>query len=220
MNNGTLAGYRFAESGRKITVSGEGSISATPDKATATLGIRTESQNLQEAQAANAQMANEMLSSLLSLGISRDDIKTADFRIDPIYTYEDGKQIFQGYRVTHLFTVTIRDVDKTGLIIDTAVKNGANEVMNIQFSVAEPQVYYNQALSLAVMDSFKKARTIAKTLGTSNLPYPISIKEETQKTAPGPYLVASFEKVGSSGTPIEPGTLEIKASVTATYISS
>lgn len=206
-------------SGRKITVSGEGTVIASPNRASATLGVRTESQNLQEAQTSNAQKANEMLSSLIAIGISKDDIKTADFRIDPIYSYEDGKQLFQGYRVTHLFTITIRDAGNTGLIIDTAVKNGANEVMNIQFSVAESQVYYNRALSLAVIDSYKKAQTIAATLGVSTQPYPVTITEETQKAAPGPYLVASFDSSGTSSTPVEPGKLEIKATVTASYIS-
>lgn len=217
MDNGQYASYRGTDSTRKITVSGEGTVIAKPDRATATLGVRTESKNLQEAQTSNAEKANEMLSSLLKLGISKDDIKTADFRIDPIYSYEDGKQLFQGYRVTHLFSLTIRDSGKTGLIIDTAVQNGANEVMNIQFSVAKPEVFYNRALSLAVIDSYKKAQTIAATLGSQTVLSPLSITEDTQRTMPGPFLVASFDKTGSSGTPIEPGKLEIRAGVTAVY---
>lgn len=220
MEKGLYNNYRATEKGRKITVSGEGSVSTSPNRATTTLGVRTENQNLQEAQAENAQKANEMLASLISLGIQKDDINTADFRVDPIYTYEDGKQQFQGYRVTHLFNITIRDVEKAGLVMDTAVNKGANEVMNIQFSVADPQAYYNRALSLAVIDSFKKAQTIAKTLGPGTQPNPISITEETQRAAPGRLLVASFDSSGSSETPIEPGKLEIKAVVTAVYISN
>lgn len=205
------------EDRRKISVSGEGSVTASPDRATATIGVRTESKNLQEAQAANASAANGMLSSLAAIGVAKDDIKTADFRIDPIYSYEDGKQFFQGYRVTHLFTITIRESGKTGQIIDTAVQNGANEVMNIQFSVGDPERYYNRALSLAVIDSYKKAQIIAATLSGPTVLSPLSITEDTQRTMPGPFLVASFDKSGSSGTPIEPGKLEIKAAVTAVY---
>lgn len=219
MDHVTYSGNR-ADIRRKITVSGEGTMVASPDRATATLGVRTESLNLQEAQKKNAKEANDMLSSLIGIGVSKDDIKTADFRIDPIYSYEDGKQIFRGYRVTHLFSITIRNAENTGLIIDTAVNNGANEVMNIQFSVAEPQAYYNRALSLAVIDSYKKAQTIAATLGISTQPYPLTITEETQKGAPGPFLVASLDSSGSSGTPIEPGKLEIKATITASYATS
>lgn len=207
------------EDRRKISVSGEGSVTASPDRATATIGVRTESKTLQEAQAANASAANGMLSSLAAIGVAKDDIKTADFRIDPIYSYEDGKQFFQGYRVTHLFTITIRESGKTGQIIDTAVQNGANEVMNIQFSVGDPERYYNRALSLAVIDSYKKAQIIAATLGGPTVLKPLSITEDTQRAMPGPFLVASFDKSGSSGTPIEPGKLEIKAAVTAVYLN-
>lgn len=220
MDNGNYSSYRNTGSGKKITVSGEGSVMAVPNMATATIGVRTESQNLQDAQAENAKLSSVLLASLQNSGISKEDIKTADFRIDPMYTYEDGKQIFQGYRVTHLYSVTIRNLEQAGLIIDTAVKNGANEVMNIQFSVAEPQAYSNQALSLAVIDSYNKAQTIARTLGLHSPPQVLSITEETQKGLPGPFLVASIDTSAGEGTPIEPGKLEIKATVTGIYVSS
>lgn len=217
LEHGIYSGFRGAVKDRKITVNGEGLVKVSPNMATATLGVRTENLNLQEAQSENAKKANDIVDALLSLGIPKNDIKTADYRIDPIYTYEDGKQLFQGYRVTHLYTITIRDADQVGVVIDTAVENGANEVMNIQFSVAEPNAYYNQALSLAVIDSFKKAQTIAHTFGITTTPQLLTITEESQKAIPVPYLVASFEKTASSGTPIEPGQLDIKALLTATY---
>jgi uncharacterized protein len=220
MVNGIYSNYRAAENRRKITVNGEGTVKASPDMATATLGVRTENLNLQDAQAENAKNANDLVTSLVGLGIPKEDIRTADYRIDPIYTYEEGKQLFQGYRVTHLYTITIRDADQVGQVIDTAVANGANEVMNIQFTVAEPQAYYNQALSLAVIDSFHKAETIARTFGIATQPQLLTISEESQKAVPGPYMVASFEKTAGSGTPIEPGKLEIKAALTATYTIS
>lgn len=217
MTHGIYSGFRGTENDKKITVNGEGSVMASPNKATATLGVRTENPNLQEAQAENAKIANDIVTALVSIGIPKDDIKTADYRIDPIYTYEDGKQLFQGYRVTHLYTLTIRNAEQVGVVIDTAVENGANEVMNIQFTVAEPQAYYSQALSIAVIDSFKKAQTIARTFGITTQPQLLNITEESQRAIPGPYLVASFEKSATSGTPIEPGKLEIKATLTATY---
>ncbi|MCM3122362.1 MULTISPECIES: SIMPL domain-containing protein [unclassified Mesobacillus] len=221
MVNGGYGAYNTNNAGnnRKITVSGEGIVYSAPNRATATVGVRTENPNLQAAQTENAEKSTSMLNSLQNLGIAKDDIKTADFRIDPIYTYEEGKQLFQGYRVTHLYTVTIRNLAQAGLAIDTAVANGANEVMNIQFSVAEPQALYNQALSIAVIDSYNKAQTIARTLGFHTSISPLSITEETQKGSPGPFLVASMDTSSAKGTPIEPGKLEIKATVTGTYIT-
>jgi uncharacterized protein len=220
MANGGYTGNDHNDSGnrRKINVSGEGIVFSAPNRATATMGVRTENPNLQTAQGENAEKSNTMLKSLQNLGIAKEDIKTADYRIDPVYTYENGKQLFQGYRVTHLYTVTIRNLSQAGLVIDTAVDNGANEIMNIQFSVAESQALYKQALSMAVIDSYNKALTVARTLGITTAIYPLVITEETQKGAPGPFLVASMDTSSPSGTPIEPGNLEIKATVTGTYI--
>ncbi|WP_079509706.1 SIMPL domain-containing protein [Mesobacillus jeotgali] len=215
----THNGHNDSGNRRKINVSGEGIVFSTPNRATATVGVRTENPNLQTAQGENAEKSNTMLQALQNLGIAKEDIKTADYRIDPVYTYEDGKQLFQGYRVTHLYTVTIRNLSQAGQVIDTAVDNGANEVMNIQFSVAESQELYKQALSMAVIDSYNKALTVARTLGIKTAIYPLVITEETQKGSPGPFLVASKDTSSSSGTPIEPGKLEIKATVTGTYIS-
>ncbi len=203
---------------RKITVSGEGIIYSAPNMATATIGVRTENLNLQAAQTENAEKSISMLRSLQKLGIAKDDFKTADFRIDPIYTYEEGKQLFQGYRVTHLYNVTIKNLAQAGLVIDMAVANGANEVMNIQFSVAEPKALYNKALSLAVIDSYNKAQTIAQTLGFQTSISNLSITEETQIGSPSPFLVASMDTSSAKETPLEPGKLKFKATVTGTYI--
>lgn len=205
------------EGAMKITVTGEGTAVAIPDMATAIVGVRTEKGVLQEAQLDNAKIANDMIASLLRLGLMKEDLKTADYRIDPIYSYEGGKQEFQGYRVTNLFSITIRNVGNLGRVIDTAVRSGANEVMNIQFAASDQKAYYQHALSLAVMDSDRKAKTIAATIGKANQLYPLSMTEENRMAVPVPRLTASFE--GSAGsTPIEPGKLEINAAVTAIYI--
>ncbi|GAE45264.1 SIMPL domain-containing protein [Mesobacillus boroniphilus] len=72
---------------------------------------------------------------------------------------------------------------------------------------------------MAVVDSYNKAQTVARTLGIQTSITPLTITEETQKGSPGPFLVASLDTSSTSGTPIEPGQLEIKATVTGTYIS-
>lgn len=67
MVNGVYPDNRTSESQRKITVNGEGTVKASPDLATATLGVRTENLNLQEAQAENAKKANDLVNALVGL---------------------------------------------------------------------------------------------------------------------------------------------------------
>ncbi|PLR99894.1 SIMPL domain-containing protein [Bacillus sp. T33-2] len=199
-----------------ISVRGEGTVTAQPDTATVLLGVRTESLNLQEAQHSNSQISHSVIGSLIRIGIKKEDIRTSDYRIDPMYSYEDGKQIFQGYRVTHLLNIIIAEPQKTGLAVDTAVQNGANEVASIQFSIANPQAYNNYALRLAVLEAVQKAETIANTIGATLERKPLSIIEEPRRM-PGPYVVASFEKMGAPGTPILAGKITINATVKAQF---
>ncbi len=133
-----------------IEVSGEGTVSAAPDRAVIELGAITENTSLRIAQRENAAAVTDVINSLLQLNIPKERIQTVAYRIEMQYSYEDGKQIFTGYRVTHLLQITLDQIDRTGLVVDTAVEHGANSVLNIQFSMAHPAAYYHQALSLAV----------------------------------------------------------------------
>lgn len=139
-----------------IKVTGEGTISAAPDQAVAILGTITENRNLQLAQAENAEAVSRVIQSLTNLGIPQELLKTLRYQIEIQYQYQDGRQIFQGYKVTHMLQVIIGQIEQTGLVVDTAVEHGANTVSSIQFTLRDPEYFYNQALSTAVKDSQQK----------------------------------------------------------------
>jgi uncharacterized protein YggE len=132
------------------------------------------------------------------------------------YDYTDGKQTLRGYRVTHLLQITTHQVNQTGLIIDTAVRHGANSVSNVQFMVARPEAYYNQALSLALKNGELKALTIAKTIGVTLHPYPVQVQEVPRTMELSPYQTKLYAQ--SAATPIQPGELKISAAVRAEYV--
>lgn len=170
-----------------LKVSGEGSISARPDTAIVILGTITELQNLAKAQAENAEAISHVIESVLKMGIPRENIQTFDYRAEPQYRYEDGKQIFIGYKVTHLLKITIDRVDQTGRLVDSAVRNGSNTVNNIDFSVSNPLLYYNKALAVAVQNTMIKAQTIAGSLGVTLIKTPRQVIEESQAPKPIPF---------------------------------
>ncbi|NOU98129.1 DUF541 domain-containing protein [Paenibacillus sp. LMG 31456] len=198
-----------------IVVSGEGTVSTVPDRAVVELGVITENISLAVAQKKNAEAIAKVVDSLLQLGVPKENIQTFNYRIDTEYNYEDGKQIFRGYKVTHLLQVTVNKVDQTGIIIDTAVKNGVNSVSNIQFTVAHPEAHYNQALALAVKNGERKALTIASTLGVTLNKFPGKIEEISQAAVPTPYQTKMFAQ--AEATPIQPGELKITAAVRSEY---
>lgn len=200
-----------------IRVFGLSKVVIQPDTAQITLGATTEDVVLQKAQQENARIIDEIISSLNEIGIPNEQIQTKSYSIFPQYDFVEGKQIFKGYKVEHLLNISVKMIKNAGLTVDTAVKNGANIVSGIVFSAEHSALYKQQALSLAVIDAFKKAEVLAKTLGVQLIQTPIMINEiDRQRGEPIPIQTSQFLKA-ESATPIQPGTIEIISEVWAEF---
>ncbi|MFL6517266.1 MAG: SIMPL domain-containing protein, partial [Bacillus sp. (in: firmicutes)] len=156
--------------GHLIKVTGEGEMAVPPDSAIVNLGIITENKQLLTAQHQNSLEVTKVIDSLISLGITKSHIQTSDYRIEADYDYDQGKQIFRGYKITHILQVKIEDLSIIGKVVDTAVLNGVNNVSNVQFTASNKESFYQQALILAVKNATQKAKTIAGTLQVTLIP--------------------------------------------------
>lgn len=194
-----------------IRVTGKGTLSVPANQAIITLGVVTENTNLSQAQANNSVSMSNVITSLLSLGIPGDQIETVVYRIDSEYNFENGQQIFKGYKVTHLIQITVNDISIIGQVIDTAVDNGANSVSTIQFTVNDLDIFYNQALSKAIQNGQVKAMIIAQDLNVILNQTPDKVIEITQPTAPIPFSASFLAK--SEASPIQPGNITLTAIV-------
>lgn len=204
---------------RIMTVTGNGKVVANASYVQLQIEVSTQGENVQQAQQENASIMNRVIQSILALSIPRENIQTATYSIAPLYDYVDGKQVFKGYEVTNAISVKVPDTNLdtnlVGVVIDTAVENGANRISSIQFKIDNADVYYQQALSLALHNAQMKANTIAQTMQLSVHPQPIEIVEENEN---GPVLYKSMAMADSSMvTPIEQGQLTISAAVRVTF---
>ena len=193
---------------RVMTVTGIGKVAIVPDTIQIRLEVNTESDELQQAQRENADVMKLVIESLLELGMDRENIQTVSYSIAPQYDYIDGEQRFRGYKVTNAITVKTTNIEQIGTIIDTAVHNGVNRVSDILFTVADEQVHYQQALSLALENAVSKAETIARTMQLPLEPQPIKIVEVIGGQ---PITYRAFASEAS--TPIEQGQVSIEATV-------
>ena len=200
---------------RVMTVTGIGSLSIAPDTVQIRLEVSTENRELQQAQQENAQVMNQVIESLLQLGIAREDIQTASYTVVPQYDFVEGKQLLRGYEVTNAITVTMKAIDQVGNVIDVAVQNGANRISNVQFTVENEQLHYQQALSLALKDALAKAQTMAKTMQLPLDPTPINIVEEYKSEPVG--APRMFAATANNSTPIEQGQITIRATVNVQF---
>ncbi|MGR3763341.1 SIMPL domain-containing protein [Rossellomorea sp. NS-SX7] len=199
-----------------IKVTGEQTLYVDPDQAIVSIGVVTKNEDLEEAQSQNRQISNKVVQSLMKNDIPKKDIQTSTYQIFPQYNYEDGKQVFTGYEVRHVFRVTVNDIDSLGKIIDDAVKSGANRVENIQFVNSDPAKTYQQALAAAYQNSYEKALTLSNQSGQQLNPYPKSITEHSG-TAVIPYAPTAFVKAAEESTTLQPGQIGVTASLTAEF---
>ncbi|MGO4539462.1 SIMPL domain-containing protein [Paenibacillus sp. 2TAB19] len=201
-----------------IEVIGEGTATAPADRSIIDLGVVTEGTELQSVQADNAKIATEVIEALLEFGIPREKLQTQDYRIDTMYDFVDGKQVFRGYQVTNMLQVTVDQVAQTGAVVDAAVASGANSVTSIRLTTSQPALYEHQALSNAVRDAAQRAITVAQTLGVVISSVPLEVQQLPRASGPIPMFKAASFAADSVATPIEAGTLTVNSSVRAKYV--
>jgi len=194
-----------------MTLTGQGHVTATPDLAVIHLGIQTTGYDLSHIQSENAEISQRVIQYLRKDWTA--EIKTIQYSIDKIYEFEDGKQIDKGYSVRHMLEIRTNNINQVGNIIDAAVNVGSNVVESISFELFEPDIYYQQALNMAVDNAIQKAKSISANLQKVLNPIPIRITEGS--VAPAPMQQFRQEVVA---TPIVPGELKIQAFVTADFI--
>ncbi|HUG13598.1 MAG TPA: SIMPL domain-containing protein [Thermomicrobiales bacterium] len=203
---------------RTINVSGTGSVSLTPDIVTMQLGVDIRNEDLGAAQQEAAETMDSLISALRAAGIAERDIQTSGYSIWLEYDYNKTPQTVVGYHVAHTVTVTVRDIDRAGATIETAVENGATVVHGVWFGLSDPSEAVKQARELAVADAQEKAEDLAR-LTQSTLGPVQSISEGYSSPGqPIPYPAAerAFD-TAASAPPINPGETEVMLTVSVSY---
>lgn len=205
---------------RLISVTGEYTLYVKPDVARVSFGVETDGKTAKEAQSTNSKLMNQVISKLASCGISKEDIQTSNFSLYPIYEMpEDGRgtrAVLISYRCNNTVTVRIKDVSKTGEIIDAAVNAGATNVTNISFGVLDSKKYEDQVLAKAVENARHKAEVMAKAAGVT-IKDVFSISDGwVSVSSTRDYMKIAQVELDSS--PIEPGEVAISAAVRMEFI--
>lgn len=218
-----LPPYRQANNPNRrfMKVYGESRISIRPDRSKIQLGVEVRDRELSKAQQESSRRVQLITQSLFELGIPPANIQTSEYTILPIYDYVDGNQQFKEYQVTHMLLLTNENIEQTGIVIDTAVKNGANRILNIQFTAKYMETYYQRTLQKALENALAKAQVIAQTMRLSLDPFPAQITEQTVPPPPMPFQTLSETGVAlAQSTPVQPGNIEIEAKVEVMFYYS
>ncbi|MGI9493831.1 MAG: SIMPL domain-containing protein [Geminicoccaceae bacterium] len=201
---------------RRITVSGRGEIKAVPDTASMSIGVETEAKTPSEALSENASRMTAVMAKLKDAGIAEKDMQTTQLGIWPIYTdrsqsHQDPK--ISGYRASNQLSVTIRDIERIGEILDETVADGANTVNGPSFSVANPEPLYQEARDGAVEDAIAKAERYAKAAGVA-----LGEVMEISEAGGGPVFARQMRaEAMADRSPVAAGENTFSASVTMVF---
>jgi len=214
-------GIVFSQQNVGLAVTGEGKVLAVPDTALLRLGVEAEAPTVAVAQREATEAMDDVVRVLKSNGVSEKDVQTQRFSIYPVRRWieRENKDEITGYRVTNIVIAKIREVDKTGAVIDAVAAAGGDltRIEDISFTADDPTSYYKEAREKAVEDAMTKAEQMADVAGIE-LGKPIYISEGTAYVPPVRGLYMEEAMAGTpSTTPISPGELEIRVIVQMVY---
>lgn len=207
-------------------VSGEGKVATTPDRAEISLGIQANEPTVKAVQDKGNQVINQITQDLLALGVDKADIKTTNYSLYPNYDYKTGSQKITSYALNVSVQVKAQDFSKITQIVDTATKDGANQVGGINFTLSDEKKkeVENQVRAEAVKEAKSKAESLSSLAGVK-LGRIINISENSNDNTPRPYMMAEKvmapDAVGGAGTSaptnVEPGSTTFTMTVTLSY---
>lgn len=197
--------------GSTITVSGNGTVNVTPDRASFNFGVTTNGATAAQALSRNSAQARSIIDALKKAGIAAADIQTTQVSLWP-QTSSNGRHI-TGYQASNSVDVTA-GLAKSGQLVDAAVRAGANNVDGPNLDTADKASLYNQALDKALADAKQKAQAIARTTG---LTLGTALKVHEGGVSTPVFYAASAQASPAAAPPIAAGTQKIQASLTVTY---
>lgn len=197
-----------------LTVTGDGQIKVRPDIAILDLDVVTTAKTAQDASQQNAQRMTAVTEALRDLGLASADLQTVGYDVFPIFETDDkspNKGKITGYRVASQLRVRV-DVDRAGQTIDAAIAAGANMASGIRYAVRDESSVRARALKAAVKAARRDADAIAESVDVK-----IRGVEALEANMGGAPILYRALEMAKSATPIEPGNVDISASVRVVY---
>jgi uncharacterized protein YggE len=198
----------------QIEVSATGTATRDPDHAQLTIAVSTDRASAAEAAAMNAQIQQQVLDTLASMGYSADEISTTRFTVDLAseYQYKDPSHPPM-YRARNQVRVVIADLTQIGSTIDAALAAGATHIADVDLLSADAAQASREALADAAAKARVDAEVLARSMG-GQLGNLIWITTESRGIVTELTTTQGFI---TTSTPIKTGELSYSAHVTARW---
>lgn len=203
----------------RLSLSATGSVSVTPDQARVSSGVVTRANTAAEALRANSQAMERVFTQLRRAGVAERDMQTSRLTVSPVYSQpargsEEPARIV-AYEARNTVSALIRDLDRTGSVIDALVNAGANQLEGVHFSYSREAEARNEARRAAVTELNGLRDLYAEAAGF-RVTRLVSFSE-TGGYRPQPVYMAAVRMMEDASTPVAAGEMTIEVTINASW---
>ena len=125
--------------------------------------------------------------------------------------------MFRGYQASNRVSVRLRDIQRTGEVLDALVAAGATDLGGPEWSIDDDTAARAQARSAAMERARAQALEYARLAGYSDLRL-LEINETVAPSRPMPIIAQMARaEAADASTPVRPGMVEATVIVTVKY---
>lgn len=152
-------------------------------------------------------------------GVIDTDIQTTSIYMSPEYTYDNGKNIPNGFVATHSLSIKTRKMDGVNTLLDKVASIENVQIQWVSYDLSDKEKVYTEARKLALEKARQKANEIANVSG-------LTVKKVQSITEWAPSYMPMYQNsksldianVGeSTSTTLAPGQLEYSVSLNVVY---
>jgi uncharacterized protein len=212
------AEIQIAVSGPVVELTVHESVEAAPDIATVSAGVTTQAGTAVEAMRSNAAQMRSVVDRIKALGVAERDIQTSGINLGAQYDYDQGnrRQVFRGYQASNRVSVKLRDVQRTGQVLDALVAAGATDIGGPTWSIDDDTAARAEARRNAMRTAEAQGNDYARMVGYTGLRL-LEINETMVRQPPMPMPMQERAMAMDASTPVQPGMVQAGVTVTVKY---
>ena len=206
----------LSDGGTLLQVSAHGESSRTPDVAEMSAGVVTQNADANAALRENANRMTAVVAALKKAGVAERDIQSSRIDLNPQYNYQQNQPPkITGYQASNTVNVRLRDIARTGDVLDALVKQGANQINGPTFRIDKPDAAMDEARTDAIKQAQSRPDLYAAATGLK-VRRIVSISESGEMAQP-PRPMMMMAKTADAATPVAAGENTMAVDLNVVY---
>jgi uncharacterized protein YggE len=202
-----------------LRVTGHAKVSETPDRVYIDIGVTTRARTSEAAASRNASRLSAVIAAVKRVAGPSARLTTTQYSISPDYKYapHTAPEVV-GYTASNVVQIRLDDLRRIGTVLDTATREGSNDIEDIRFAVRDEQIPRTMALRKAAVSARQDAQALAGALGLRVVRV-LRVDEQSPAVVQRPIFMQARRMsvaAAAAATPIEAGEIAVNATVTLT----